>query len=92
MVKVKDRHISTVNISKMEKDIANITISIKYAVRYGLSVDILRFDVAPFKMLRSRSCAFTLLKYDRANITTVIKRQDETGLSVSIFTFDLCPF
>ena len=41
-------HTSTVNISKIVADMANITIAMKYEVAYKLSIGIFRFDLGPF--------------------------------------------
>ena len=44
-VKVKLIDISTVNISKMVKNMANISITIKYEVAYRLSIRLFAFDL-----------------------------------------------
>ena len=41
-------HISTMNILEMVKNMANITIAIKYQFMYSLSIIIFTFDLDPF--------------------------------------------
>ena len=53
-VKVKVVHISIVNYSQMVTDTANIALTNKYEVAYGLSIGISTFDLDSFS--RSRSC------------------------------------
>ena len=46
LLKVKVKHISTVNISKMTTDRVKVNIAIKYEVAYELSI--FRFDLGQF--------------------------------------------
>ena len=48
IVKVKVLHISTVNIVLIVTDRENVTITIRYAVVYRLSIGIYVFDLDPF--------------------------------------------
>ena len=56
--------ISTGSVSKMTIDMANITVSVKYEVTYGLSIGKFKFDLDTFSDRDHAQFYFEYLKID----------------------------